>query len=294
MNKKYSIFHIEGGLGKHLMATAVAKCIKNNYPDRKLIIVCAYPEVFINLDFIDRVYAIGHTPYFYEDYIENGDSLIFRQEPYFATDYIYQKEHLIQSWCKLLNLNYTQESPTLLFNRAQSIEAQHFWKRDKPIMVIHTNGGPSDQSHTQSWVRDIPYLISTTVADYYREKYHIIQVARENSLAIPGAEVVTNVKGSMLFLSLLLFSQKRLLIDSSLQHAASILNKKSTVLWIGNSPKVFGYKLHDNIQSILPSTGIKPDSYLHSYNIQGTLYECPIIEETMFNIEDIILSIENQ
>ena len=294
MNKKYSIFHIEGGLGKHLMATAVAKCIKNNYPDRKLIIVCAYPEVFINLDFIDRVYAIGHTPYFYEDYIENGDSLIFRQEPYFATDYIYQKEHLIQSWCKLLNLNYIQESPTLLFNRAQSIEAQHFWKRDKPIMVIHTNGGPSDQSHTQSWVRDIPYLISTTVADYYREKYHIIQVARENSLAIPGAEVVTNVKGSMLFLSLLLFSQKRLLIDSSLQHAASILNKKSTVLWIGNSPKVFGYKLHDNIQSILPSTGIKPDSYLHSYNIQGTFYECPIIEETMFNIEDIILSIENQ
>ena len=29
--EKYVIFHIEGGLGKHIAATAVAKTIKNNY-----------------------------------------------------------------------------------------------------------------------------------------------------------------------------------------------------------------------------------------------------------------------
>ena len=46
---KFAIFHIEGGLGKHIAATAVAKCIKNNHPDRELIIVCAYPEIFLNL-----------------------------------------------------------------------------------------------------------------------------------------------------------------------------------------------------------------------------------------------------
>jgi hypothetical protein len=83
-------------------------------------------------------------------------------------------------------------------------------------------------------------------------------------------------------------------MDSSLQHAASILDKKSTVLWVGNSPKVFGYESHDNIQSVLPLTGKKPDSYLHPYNIQGTLYECPVVDEVMFDVEDIISSIENQ
>ena len=62
MEKKYSIFHVEGGLGKHVLSTAVARCIKNNHPDRELIIVCAYPEVFLNLDFVDRVYRIGMTP----------------------------------------------------------------------------------------------------------------------------------------------------------------------------------------------------------------------------------------
>ena len=64
MEKKYSLLHSERGLGKHVCATAVAKCIKTNHPDRELIVVCAYPEVFLNLPFVDRVYRIGITPYF--------------------------------------------------------------------------------------------------------------------------------------------------------------------------------------------------------------------------------------
>ena len=36
--KKYSLFHLQGGFGKHIAATAVAKCIKNNFPSRELIV----------------------------------------------------------------------------------------------------------------------------------------------------------------------------------------------------------------------------------------------------------------
>jgi len=39
MDRKYAIFHIDGGIGKHIAATAVARCIKNNHPDRELIVV---------------------------------------------------------------------------------------------------------------------------------------------------------------------------------------------------------------------------------------------------------------
>lgn len=41
---KYSIFHVQGGIGKHVAATAVARAIKNNYPERQLIVVSAYPD----------------------------------------------------------------------------------------------------------------------------------------------------------------------------------------------------------------------------------------------------------
>ena len=294
MKKKYSIFHIEGGLGKHIMATAVAQCIKNNYPDRELIIIAAYPEIFLNIDFIDKVYRIGNTPYFYQNYIEGKNSLIFRNEPYFTTDYINQTSHLIKSWCNLFQLEYKGESPQLVFNRSQELEAVNFWNRDKPIMVIQTNGGPSTQDNIGSWARDIPPLISNEISQLYSKDYHIIQVTRDNTFTLPGAEVVTNITSSMMFLSLLKFSKKRLLIDSSLQHAAKAFDLKSTVLWIGNSPNTLGYNLHDNIIANLPSNMKLPDSYMDKYHIYGNLHECPIKEEVIFNKEEIISSIENQ
>jgi len=126
----YSIFHIEGGLGKHVAATAVAQCIKNNHPDRKLIVVCAYPEMYVNLDFVDRVYRHGNTPYFYDDYIRDKDSIIFRHETYYNTDHIHKRLSLIENWCKLYNLEYNDKRPTLV--------------------------------------------------NYYKEKYHIIQICRHD------------------------------------------------------------------------------------------------------------------
>ena len=104
--EQYALFHLEGGLGKHVAATAVARCIKNNHPDRKLIVVCAYPEVYLNLKFVDRVYRIGNTPYFYDDYIKDKDMLIFKHEPYFTTDHIVKRKPLIPNWCNLYNLEY--------------------------------------------------------------------------------------------------------------------------------------------------------------------------------------------
>jgi hypothetical protein len=60
-DRKYSIFQIQGGLGKHIAATAVAQAIKNNHPDRELIVVCAWPELWANLPFVYRVFPLGNT-----------------------------------------------------------------------------------------------------------------------------------------------------------------------------------------------------------------------------------------
>ena len=60
--KKYFIWHIQGGLGKNIAATALCKSIKETYPDRELIMVVSYPEAFLNNPHIDRVYNIGQAP----------------------------------------------------------------------------------------------------------------------------------------------------------------------------------------------------------------------------------------
>ena len=38
-------------------------------------------------------------------------------------------------------------------------------------------------------------------------------------------------------------------MDSFAQHLAAAMGVKSTVCWVTTKPKVFGYKLHDNIQA---------------------------------------------
>jgi hypothetical protein len=293
MNKKYSIFHIEGGLGKHIAATAVARCIKSNHEERELIIVCSYPEVFLNLDFVSRVYRHGNTPYFYQTYIKGQDFLIFKHEPYFTTLHIKKESALIENWCDLYDLEYNGELPELNFNFRQHQFNQNLWYRDKPIFLLQTNGGPIDnQPYPYVWTRDIPHYLLDAIISEFKDQYHIIQVCRDERQAINSefVEVVYKPMSNMELFGLVNQSSKRLLIDSSLQHAAVALNKPSTVLWIGTSPNVFGYDLHRNIISNLNDDGFNlPDSYLFDYNFIGTLHECPVTDQTtMFDIREII------
>jgi hypothetical protein len=295
MEKKYSIFHIEGGLGKHIAATAVARCIKKNHPDRELIVVCAYPQPFLNLDFVSRVYRIGVTPYFYKDYIDQKDSLIFKHEPYFTTEHIHKTLPLIENWCKLYNLKCSGEQPELLFNDRELQKYNRTWQSQKPIFVIQSNGG---SFHPESglpyrWTRDIPFDITQQIVDKYQDQYTIYQITRPGSPVAYGAIEVTNEMTSMELLSVLLHSEKRLLIDSSLQHAAAALNLPSTVLWVGTSPKVFGYDLHDNIVAEIPENQKLPDSYFFDYDFEGQLHDYPF-KGDLFDIDTITKSLTRQ
>lgn len=293
MKKSYSIFHLEGGLGKHVAATAVAQCIKNNYPNRELIVVCAYPEVFLGLDFVDKVYHIGNTPYFYETYINEQDSLIFKHEPYFTTEHVHKQLPLVENWCKLYQLEYNEEVPILKFNRKQKQIGFNKWYRERPIMVIQTNGGPlQEQPYTHSWTRDMPQELAQSLVNHFQSDYHIIQICRNEEQVLQGVEAHWENMSNMELFSLLLISEKQILIDSCLQHATTALGKSSTVLWIGTSPKVFGYKLHDNIIANLPKNHKLPDSYLFDYNFTGVAHECPIMDgDILFDVDEIISSI---
>jgi hypothetical protein len=295
---KYTIFHIDGGIGKHIAATAVARCIKNNYPDHKLIVVCAWPSIFINFDFVHRVYKTGITPYFYQDYILNQESLIFKHEPYFTTDHIHQTKNLTINWCDLYNLKYNNEQPELLFNLREKQLSNVLWPiNNKPTMIMQTSGGlyNSDKSFHYKWTRDMPIGIINKLCEEFGEYYNILQVTRPNCPLGYNATPITNEYNPLELCTILFNTQKRILIDSMLQHAAAALQLPSTVLWIGTNPKIFGYDIHDNIVANQKPQFKLPDSYLFDYNFEGITHECPYLnEDEMFNIDTIISSIKKQ
>lgn len=300
-SEKYSIFHVQGGLGKHIAASAVAKCIKNNHPSRKLIVVCVYTDVFMNLPFVDRVYQLGNTSYFYQNYIENKDSLIFHNEPYFTSDHIHKRLPLIQTWCKMYDLKYNGEKPELIFNSLQKKISKDVWnKSDKPVMVIHTNGGLITQdAKPYMWARDMPFDIAQQIVDKYHKKYTIYQCTKLNSPKLVNASQIQfdeNMQLSTLeFLSVLIHSKKRILIDSSLQHAAAALKLPSVVLWNGTSPKVFGYDIHTNIETVKPQNFKLPGSLYFDFDFNGPEHEYPFSEnDDLFDMNKIFEAIEKQ
>ena len=292
-NEKYIIWHIQGGLGKNIAATALCNDLKQQYKDRKLIMVVSYPEAFLSNPVVDRVYALGQSPYFYQDYIEGKDIVLFRHEPYNQTAHVTKKQHLIHNWCDLLGIEYKNQQPVLFPNYPQRMTTG-IWQRPKPVMVIQTGGGPMQgQKFSYSWTRDMPIEVAQEIINKYSQQYHIIQVTRPDGYQLPGAERVDGILSNMELFSLLVTSQKRVLIDSCLQHAAAALKLQSTVLWVGTSPTVFGYSSHKNIIAKLPKKANQLiGSYLFDYQFENNMHECPYMDvKDMFNIEEIFKSI---
>ena len=292
-NEKYIIWHIHGGLGKNIAATALCNDLKQQYKDRKLIMVVSYPEAFLSNPVVDRVYALGQSPYFYQDYIEGKDIVLFRHEPYNQTAHVTKKQHLIHNWCDLLGIEYKNQQPVLFPNYPQRMTTG-IWQRPKPVMVIQTGGGPMQgQKFSYSWTRDMPIEVAQEIINKYSQQYHIIQVTRPDGYQLPGAERIDGILSNMELFSLLVTSQKRVLIDSCLQHAAAALKLQSTVLWVGTSPTVFGYNSHKNIIAKLPKKANQLiGSYLFDYQFENNMHECPYMDvKDMFNIEEIFKSI---
>jgi hypothetical protein len=291
--KQYSIFHIDGGCGKSIIATSVVKSIKSAYPEHELIVVTSYPEVFLHNPNVFRVYKFGNIPYFYDDYIKNKDSKIFRMEPYHSGDILYRKKHLAEIWCDVFSIPCIDIKPEIFLTEREMMYASNFLKKEGPILLIQSSGGAEAQGHPYSWSRDFhPKFAQEIVNGVKKEFSKIIHIRRENQPTLEGTYHISD--GFRNIFCYIALSDKILGIDSFVQHAAAALDKKATVGWISNSPVVFGHKIHKNILANgAESFRHRIDSYLESDDwAGGRFHECPYDDITnMFDKNVFIESI---
>ena len=274
-----------------IASTAICASIKAQYPDARLIVVSGYPDVFLGNKNVDRAYAFGQQTYFYKEYIENQEVIVFAHDPYFETKHIKQEEHLIETWCKLYNLPVIKTTGELFLTQREIDFFSKKFASDKPIFLMQTNGG-AETEQKYSWARDIPTNVIEEVIKEFKEQYNIVHMRREDQPKYNGTFGVSDTFRSLLVLISL--SDKRLFMDSFAQHAAAALNKPSSVLWIANSPKVFGYDLHTNI--IANPETVKSElrnAYLSKYNIAGDPIEFPYnSEHEIFDTKMVIQSLK--
>jgi hypothetical protein len=300
MKKKYIVFHIDGGMGKNIAATAVVEALKKQYPDYNIIVVCAWEEVWFNNPNIYRVYKFGAMPYFYEDYIDNkdvDDLKIYRHDVYFHQNQIMEKQHLIENWCDLYGIPYNGELPKLYLTPREvqvGSEVLNLHNDKRPIFLIQTNGGMPQKLSMQSWMRDMPLdMAQDAVNRYVNKGYRCLHVRNENQPALQHVETVTLPLRELY--SVILHSNVRLLIDSFVQHLTAAFNTSSVVLWIGNQPHVFGYGVHENIVTKKEhDREFLKFSYLNKYDISGIPHQCPYNSyQDLFDYDKILKALEN-
>ena len=241
------IFQIDGGLGKSIMGTAMTKVIRKRYKNAHIIVVTAYPDVFLNNPNINECFRIEEMGGAYLKYVKDQDCKLFIEDPYRNTSFLTEKEHLFRTWCKIYGLHYNNEQPELYLTQPEIDYFTPFYNVEKPIMVIQPNGGPQGQGFQYSWTRDIPEPTVNEIIQHYKKDYTIVHIKREDQYKYP--DTLHALDGFRSIAILLQLSEKRLLIDSFGQHLAAAMGVKSTVCWVTTKPKVFGYKLHDNIQA---------------------------------------------
>lgn len=298
MNNKYFIFQIQGGLGKHIMATALLELIKEKHPDRKIVILCAYPVVFYNNPLVHRCYGFGEALYFFDTYIKNQDFILAGHDPYLETSHITGEKHLLESWSDLMDLGVptggaASLSPDLFLTSRELEFTQNLLDSTKPIMVVQISGGAQQQQKV-SWARDIPQATAQLVVEHFKKSHNIYQIRREDQPALRG--VTGFLQGDMrVIFAAIAKADKLLLMDSFAQHAAAALGKKATVLWIANKPEVFGWETHHNITCQIEDLWERGDSrhsVLHRFNIMGDTAECPYPEGTeLFDVDQVIGSL---
>ncbi len=288
------IFQIDGGLGKNIMATAMVKVIKRRYKNAKLIVVSGYPDVFLNNPNVDETCRLDQMQGAYLKYIKDQKVKIFVEDPYRNSAFLTNQEHLFKTWCRIYGLNYNNEQPEIYLTQPELDYFNPFYKTDKPIMAIQTNGGPIGLPYKYAWTRDLPEPTILEIINYYKNDYTIINIKREDQLVYP--DTMQALDGFRSIAVLLLLSKKRLFIDSFGHHLAASLNLSSTVCWVTTKPKVFGHKLHSNV---LANPFNKEPQIQHSiyspFELSEDIHKIPYNDlSDIFDTNKIIESINKQ
>jgi ADP-heptose:LPS heptosyltransferase len=262
------ICQVEGGLGKSIMFTAVLKAIRKQYKKANIIVVTAYPDVFISNPNVNKVLGFDQLSGIYSQYVMGKDAKVFVSDPYHTSDYITESAHLIKIWCETYGIEYNGEMPELFLLKAEKEYFEPFYRLDKPILAIQPNGGAINQPLKYSWTRDIPTPIVEQIIEHFKNDYAILHIKREDQLMYNNTlQALDTFRSIAVLLSL---SKKRLLIDSSAMHIAAALNLPSTVAWVGTNPNVFGYEIHKNILANKPT---RETNFQHPHYQKHLLYQ---------------------
>ena len=297
---------ISGGIGKNIAATAVINNFKQAYPQKNLIVMSGFPDIFFRNPNIKRCVALGRDYTFYDDFINHSKTIVLEVEPYRHFDYVYEQKHLIKCWCDMLNVPCITTKPEMFFSKNELRMAQLYTQRFKdPMVLLQHCGGkvPKDKSEQEQIIaesamynRNLPHeLVDNIVRELIDRKYMVGSIQHENQYCSSQAEKISFPIRAII--ALIPYVKYVICIDSFLQHAAAIFDKPALVLWGGTNPKKLGYQ-YDSVNHITQKVCDnpmchRPNSFFMDVLPNGFQWDCPHDAKCMdYNIEKVMTSFD--
>ncbi len=279
---EYTLFYVNGGLGKNILATALLPYIKEKY-DNKIVVVASWIEPFKEHPLVDKFFKATSTFNIYDDIVKKA--IILKSEPYDSHYFIHKQKNLITSWLYQLNLidNKTTIDPQPFVTKAQQIILdtinEQFETIEKPFLIqpfggtIFNNETAYQKSFEQT--RNMSESFLAKAIDKIKENYTPVIIQSKPHRSFHNA-INANLNEYQL-VQLASFGYPALLIDSSMQHAYAAFNNPATVIWSGTSPDLLGYRLHKNIRvnNCLEPECHRPYSFLGDMLDNHQTWQCP-------------------
>lgn len=247
-------YMVEGGIGKNIAFTAVIDKLaeKDGEP---IQVFTPYMDVIANNQNVKMGYEGGSIPLTHPE-IMKSDNIIYA-EPY-KSNFVFGKQHLIESYCELLNIEYDVDMRPKIYSDYTSDIAKDFLKKREitgPYIMVQFTGGQSPINWQQSPqymnhmpLRNYPHFLANKVVQMLREKYPntaIIDCTLPNEPSYPDTN---KFEGPWIVLHELLKNALGFVsIDSMLQHMSTSAGTKGVVMWGSSGWNQFGYPENTNL-----------------------------------------------
>lgn len=278
---------VTGGIGRNIMATAVVRNLKKAYPKKRIVVVCGYPDIYLQNPHVYRTYGTGNTIFFYEDFIKDSESIVLNVEPYHHPDYVYKRKHFVECWCEMLGIPCDSVYPEMFFtdNELKLAEA-HMVTYDKDLVMCHFEGGKVPEGADEKnrliarnamYARSIKSETQVKIVDALNMLNYRVGVVGHPNQYKPGCcdKIEYNTRA---IIAMIPFAKYIIAIDSFLLHASACFKKPVIALWAGTSPITLGYPNDINIRRNVCETPEchRPNSFLFDITTSGYAWECPV------------------
>jgi len=251
-NTEYLIVSIAGGIGKVISSTAAIRCLKKAYPDKKIIVLSGWPEVFDLNPHVYRTFRFNEYRHMYDDYAKS--STLLMDNPYHFDSYRHENKHIVETYCEawgvefdgdhLPELYLDEELLTIANKKIFDIRNQ---APNLPIIVTQYVGRLQKDETSGTFLpsgRECLPLFSVIMNKIcQRCVLLVMKDADQPVINVPHNTLVT--KNQIHFrhwMATMAFADGFLGIDSCGHHMAAAFKKPSIVLWGRTNYKNLGYE----------------------------------------------------